>query len=109
MPYLVNQMTFPTHKTDEVTNTTMEMMKKYPLDENLMEILAMCETRTENGIKFIGIGNPKEGKLAKAIELTNKQMAMYYDIEGVETKTEIWSTIDESFAIIGEKKPDGLK
>ena len=109
MPYLVNQMTFPTHKIDEVTNATMEIMKKYPPDENLLEILAMCETRTENGIKFIGIGNPKEGKLEKAVELTNNQMAMYYDIEGVESKTEIWSTMDEVFAIVGRSKPEGIK
>jgi hypothetical protein len=109
MPYLVTQMTYPTHKIDEVVKTTMEMMKKYPPDENLMEILVMCSTRTENGIKFIGIGNVKEGKFEKAFELENNQVAMFYHIEGVETKTEIWSSMDESFAIVGKSKPKGLK
>ena len=106
MPYLVNKMTYPTHKIDEVVKTTLEMIEKNPPDESLIETLAMCSRRTDKGIEFIGIFNIKEGKFEKAFEDTNNNNAMYFHIEGVETQTEIWSTMEESFAMVGQKKPD---
>ena len=93
MPYIVSNGHFPTDKIEEVQNVYFEMLKKYPHDELFGEMVVSNYTRTKKGMKFMGIKEVKKGKFDDFVERTNKELAMFYDIPGFQSKTEIWSTM----------------
>ena len=108
MPNIVTTITYPTHKNDEVAKTTFEMFTKYPTDNTLGEVLTRCAKSTENGMKVIAILKPKEGKLEECLDLLNKQLLMFFPIEGFESSIELWSTMEEGFANLDLNMPEGF-
>jgi hypothetical protein len=105
MPYLVTTVYYPSDIIDEVIKTYLDMVKKYPYDKSLGEEVVHGSIRTRDGIKVLHIIDVKKGKLEKAVDFSNKRLAMFYGVDGYESKTQIYSTIEEGFDILGLKAP----
>jgi hypothetical protein len=105
MPYLVTTSYYPSDKAEETAKITLEMIKKYPDDKKLGETIVFGSTRTPNGIKGLSIREIKKGKLDAAVDFVNKRVAMFYGVAGYESKTEIYSTLEEGMGLLGIKVP----
>jgi len=107
MPYLITKSIYPSEKAPEVAKKYLEVLKKYPPDENLEDTLVPAAVKgTLQGIQGIGITEVKEGKLEEAITRTGKMMAMLMSIPGFEYTIEIHSTITEALETIGMSLPE---
>ena len=106
MPYIITTSYFPSDKADEANEAFFEMYKKYPPDENLSEIIFIgANKRTEKGIEAQGVVKVKKGKIEETLDLIERQLTLFKDIVGFESKTEIWRTAEESLAILGMEPP----
>jgi hypothetical protein len=95
MPYIITTSYYPTDKIDEITKTFFEMFKKYPHDESLGEVVLLgTNIRTKKGVKAQGIVKVKKGKFEEITELIEKQLAMFRNVVGFESKTEIWQSLE---------------
>ena len=106
MPYIFVTTWYPSHKVTEVVKVYLEMLKKYPEDESLVETIIPAAVNTGcEGIKSLAVTKVKEGKLEEALTRTGTQMAIFHGVEGFEYSTEVWSTIEEAMAMIGKSMP----
>ncbi len=62
--------------------------------------------RTKYGIKGISIYEVKEGKLDVALERVGDILAIYSEIEGVNSRIDTMATLVESMDAVGLKAPE---
>ena len=102
MPYIVNTSLYPSEKAVEVGKIYLEAMKKYPLDESLGRAVVPTAAKTTlQGIKVMGIIKVKKGKLEDTMTWSANIMGMFRDVQGFESSTDVYMTIDEGYASIG--------
>ena len=90
----------------EVGETYLESLKKYPPDASLgIEVVPAAAKATLQGVKVMGIIEPKAGKLEEALMRVENEMAMYLSIEGFECSIETYGTVSEAMATIGMSLP----
>ena len=101
MVYVIIKSFYPSHKAEEVAQVYQEMLKKYPPDRSLSELVVPVAGRaTEKGIEGMSIQKLKEGKFDEVAKRTMAALAMFHKIEGYEYSVEVWSTLEESLANI---------
>ena len=107
MVYLLATVWFPPHKGEEVGKKFLEIAKKFPEDRSLgKSVLDGALMRTKYGIKAITISEVKEGKLEAATDRVNEILALYSEIEGVNSRVDTMATLVESLDIVGLKAPE---
>ena len=107
MPYIIVTMWCPGDKAPEMAQRHLEIMEKYPPDENLENIVVPSATKSiEQGFKVISIFEPKEGKLEEAYIKAVSAMLMYRSIPGFEYRMDIYLTRTEAFSAIGMSSPE---
>ena len=108
MPYIISLVKWPSDKTGEVMKKALEANKKFPDDESLGEGLTSGNAikADEGGVKSITVLNVSKGKLEEAYNYS-QAVANFYalSIEGLEYKIEVWSTIEEAYASVGQQVP----
>jgi len=106
MPYIFVFTWYPSHKVEEAVKIYLEMLKKFPEDESLGELIIPTAVNTGcEGIKGLAVSKVKEGKLEDALTRTGAQMAMFLSVEGFEYSIEVWSTVEEAMTTIGKSIP----
>ncbi|MFX1325402.1 MAG: hypothetical protein ACFE8N_10625 [Promethearchaeota archaeon] len=106
MPYLIVQSKWPSESTADLVKKAVEVSMKYPPDESLGEdVVPNAVHASHKGYRTIGITLVKEGKLEALWDRTVKAMAMYGPIHGLEYKIEVWATLEEAYAAIGQTPP----
>ena len=106
MVYLLATVWFPPHKGEEVGKKFLEIGKKFPGDKTLGKVvLDGALMRTKYGIKAITISEVKEGKLDDGLARINEILALYSEIEGVNSRVDTMATLVESLDIVGIKAP----
>ena len=106
MPYIVENMWYPTAKVDEVVERYFELLKKFPPDESLAkEVVPGAITVGQQGVEAMTILDVKEGKLEEALERCRNAMAMYIGIEGLEYSIQLYSTVQEALESVGKEAP----
>ena len=107
MPYIVVTSWYPSHKALEVAPKYLEAMQAVPDDENLYSsVVPVAVTTTKDGFKTTSISEVKPGKLEEALELGQKRLVMFWEIEGFEYSIEVQSTAAEALARIGMSTPE---
>lgn len=107
MVYLLSTVWFPPVKGEEVGKKLLEVVKKYPEDKSIGKtVLAGALMRTKYGIKGISIYEVKEGKLDVALERVGDILAIYSEIEGVNSRIDTMATLVESMDAVGLKAPE---
>ena len=108
MPYLVAFARWPTDKTAELVKKAIEVIKKYPEDTSLGEpIIPNAFKGGLEGMRSLSVTEVKKGKLEEAIT-RGREIAMMYaaSVEGFEYSIEVWSTLAEGYATIGQTPPE---
>jgi hypothetical protein len=107
MGYLIVKSRWPSESTPDVVKMAIESTMKYPPDESLGEpVVPNAVNADYDGYKTIGITLVKEGKLEALWDRTVKAMAMYAPVHGFEYKIEVWATLEEAYAAIGQTPPE---
>ena len=107
MVYLLSTVWFPPVKGEEVGKKLLEVVRKYPEDKSIGKtVLAGALMRTKYGIKGISIYEVKEGKLEVALERVGDILAIYSEIEGVNSRIDTMATLVESMDAVGLKAPE---
>ena len=107
MVYLLATVWFPPHKGEEVGKKFLEIAKKFPEDRSLgKSVLDGALMRTKYGIKAITISEVKEGKLDDGLARVSEILALYSEIEGVNSRVDTMATLVESMEMVGLKPPE---
>ncbi len=108
MPYVFTYSLIPAHKTTE----SAELYLKERKDERAAmrplakEIIPNAVKGTMEGIEVISVHDVKEGKLEEFLNLQQKLMVAYHDIEGYKYNIEVRFKITEALEMIGMKMPE---
>ena len=104
MPYVVTTFHYPVDQSEEAVKLAYEAMKKYPHDEGLSDALVQgVSRRTENGMKAMTIYSVKNGKLEEMLAIIEKRMALFRNLSGYNSQTEIWMTFQEGLEALDLK------
>ena len=107
MGYIFSTVWFPPVKGEEVAKKFLEVAKKFPHDKSLgKNLFPGALMRTQSGIKSISMFEVKDGKLEAALERVNKVLAVYSEIEGVNSTVELMATLAEAMELVGLKAPE---
>ncbi len=108
MPYLIGFTKWPTDKTAEMVKKAIEVVKKYPEDRSLGELVVPDAFKGGlEGMRAITITEVKKGKLEEAITRTREMVMMYAtSVEGFEYSIEVWATQVEAWSSIGKVPPE---
>jgi hypothetical protein len=103
-PYIIVTTWQPAHKVPEVVKMYLEVLKKYPHDEELSEwVVPGAITTGEYGVKGLEIYKVKEGKLEEQLTRLSMAMAMFHSIEGYAYSIRVWMTMEEALAAVGQQ------
>lgn len=107
MVYLVSTTWYPPAKQPEVLKIYLQLAQKYPPQPELGEtVVDLMVTVDEDGIKAMSIFKVNNGKYEEALTRSHKMLSEYWGIEGYRYTVKTWSTLEEAFAILGEKPPE---
>jgi hypothetical protein len=106
MPYIIVTSLYPSHKAQEVGETYLESLKKYPPDEALAtQVVPAAAKTTLQGVEVLSVIEPKEGKVEEALRRVRDEMVMFLPIEGFEYSIDNYGTVSEAMATIGMSLP----
>ena len=107
MPYLVVFTRWPSDKVPEVVKKSIEVTRKFPEDTSLGEAIVPNAIKgSMEGMRTLSVTEVKKGKLEDAIDRAVAMLVMYQSVEGFEYSLEIWRTVEEAYAAIGQKPPE---
>ncbi len=102
MPYIIIRTLYPPCKIDEAAKKYVEIMEKFPPDDNLGKVVVpVAVTITTDGVEALAISEVKRDKLADALDYTAKVMLEYRNIEGYKYEIKTWSTGEEALGMLG--------
>ena len=100
--YILITVWFPANKAIEVGKKALEITEKLPEDETISKtILPGGLMRTKNGIKGIAIYEVIEGKFEEAYGRASEILALYAEIEGLNSRIDTMTTAIEAMESIG--------
>jgi len=100
--YILLTVWFPASKSLEIGKKALEVIEKVPEDETISKtILAGGLMRTKNGIKGISIYEVMEGKFEEAYSLAGDILAIYAEVEGVNSRIDTMTSAVEAMESIG--------
>ena len=103
MPYIIITLWCPSDKAKEMAKKHLEILEKYPPDENLGTFAVPTAVKsTEKGFKCLSIWEAKEGKLEEAYTRAVNAMLMYRSIPRFEYTMDIYFTLKEAFITLGK-------
>ena len=99
MVYIILKSFYPFQKADEVKEIYMEVMKRYPPDKSIAELVIPIAGRaTEKGSEGMTVWKLKEGKFDEFVKRLMASMVEFYKVEGFGYRVEVWSTLEESLS-----------
>jgi hypothetical protein len=106
MPYVIETVTYPSCKADEVAKKYFEVMQQFPPDDSLgTQVVPVAVTRNLQGIKVIAITEVKKGRLEDLLIRLGNALAMFRTIPGYEAQVETYFTLEEALGTIGMSLP----
>ncbi|MFX0098135.1 MAG: hypothetical protein ACFFCS_01040 [Candidatus Hodarchaeota archaeon] len=96
MPYIINTITYPSHKQGEIVKKFLSLVKTVSQPEELFEQVASPITMTNEGVKGTIIYLVKKGKLEETLEYLNGLYFNFTEIEGCEFSLEVCMTWQEA-------------
>ena len=107
MVYLILDIWYPPGKESEAGNKYLEVMKKYPPDETLAEVvIPFAVNSTPEGTHSITVSEVKKGKLEESIKVTTRNMLEFSSIEGLRYQIRTYLTAPEAMSFINLKMPE---
>ena len=108
MPYIVNTITYPSHKVNDVAEVLLKAVVQYPPRDDLYDVVIQASVKaTKKGIQTMVVIEPKDGKLQETMDHIGKTLVMLFPIEGVEYTSEVQLTAVEAAAGVGMTMPEG--
>ncbi len=108
MPYVFTYNLIPSHKINKSAEIYLKERKgeRSAMRPLAKEIIPNAVKATMEGIETISVHDVKEGKLEEFLNLQQKLMVAYHDIEGYKYKIEVRFKITEALEMIGMKMPE---
>ncbi len=108
MPYVFTYSLIPYNKIAESAEIYLKEIKdsRSTLRALAKEIIPNAVKGTMEGMEVIGVYDIKEGKLEEFLNLQQKLMVAYHDIEGYKYNIEVRFKITEALEMIGMKMPE---
>jgi len=97
---------YPHKVANEVAKKYIEMVKKYPADPSLGEMLTLGTRATLEGIKVVSIGSIAKGKVEEALSNLATQYQEYTSIEGFKWQVEMLMDMAEAYKAVGMTAPE---
>jgi len=108
MVYLVNNMWYPTDKSDDVAKKYFDILKKFPPDPSISKTLLILVRSNANGIHVIGIGKPEKGQMEEAFKRTVQGNEELTSIDGLRYEVQTFMDYTEAYKFIGMKAPENI-
>ncbi len=100
--YILITVWFPASKAVEVGKKALEIMEKLPQDEMISKtILPGGLMRTKNGTKGIAVYEVMEGKFEEAFNRASEILALYAEVEGLNSRIDTMTTAAEALETTG--------
>ena len=108
MPYVFTYNLVPGHKINKSAEIYLKERKeeRAAMRPLAKEIIPNAVKATMEGIEVISVHDVKEGKLEEFLNLQQKLMVAYHDIEGYKYNIEVRFKITEALEMIGMKMPE---
>ena len=99
---------YPAHKLNEVLETWMGALQKYPQPEGVFTTLVDHAISTEKGVGIKGFSAylVEPGKYEEAYSYFTKFNTSFFPVEGYTYEFNTWATIEEAMAAIDTPMPD---
>ncbi len=108
MVYIVNNVWYPTDKSNEVANKYFEVLKKFPPDPSLGKTILILVRSTKEGIHVIGIEKPAEGKCEENIIRTTQGNEIMASIDGLTYQIDTYMDYTEAYKVLGMTAPENI-
>lgn len=107
MPILVVESQYPPHKQNEVLETWLGAIEKYPQPEGLFTTMVDTAISTEKGkgYKVLSAYLIEPGKYEEASAYFRKFMTSFFPVEGYTYEFNMWATIQEAMEAIETPMP----
>ncbi|MBT3177641.1 MAG: hypothetical protein HOG03_02275 [Desulfobacula sp.] len=107
MPIIFVESHYPMHKQNEVLETWLGAIQKYPKPEELFTTLIDTAISSDKkGLKVLSAYLINPGKYEEASAYFRKFMTAFFDIEGYVYEFNNWATIEEAMEAIEAPMPD---
>jgi len=106
MPILLVTAWYPYKLRMEVGKKAIEAVNKFPPDESISKTLGTAVMRDKHGIKIIQMNEVMPGKLPEALEIANRNIDFYMEVDGFNFRMDIAATGAEAMASINMKLPE---
>ena len=108
MPILFVESQYPAHKQDEVVETWLGAIQKYPPSEELFTTLIDTAVKPKKGIgiRVTSAYLIEPGKYEEASAYFSKFMASFFPVEGYTYEFNRWATIEEAMGIVDTPMPE---
>ena len=108
MVYVINNIWYPTNKSNEVAKKYFDVLKKYPPDPSLGKTLLILVRSTKEGIHVLGIGKPAEGKMQENMMRVTQGNEMMASIDGLTYQIETYMDYTEAYKVLGMEAPENI-
>ena len=95
---------YPLNKATEVARKFLEVNEKFPQKPFEKSWLAGVKA-DEDGLKTVWLTEIEDGKLEEALDMTNRRLVEYMNIEGYRFKIETLMTFEYAMPLIGLEMP----
>ena len=107
MPYIIVQICYPSHRSTEVREKYIEIIKEFPFDKSLgKETIPVASNTNTNGIEVMSVVEVKQGKVEEAWKWGRNRMRVFQEIKGLEYDMRLWSTLTEALEGSGYSVPE---
>ena len=102
MSYIFTTTLYPNDKAAEVAKRYLEAIAKYPPDASLgTSIVPVAVKSTLQGIETITIIDVKKGKFEDSMLRVSNVLAMFNDIQGYRSSTQVYMNLEEALKTTG--------
>lgn len=110
MVYIVTTIWYPSHKSVEVANKYLEVLKKYPLSKAPGKAIIQAAVTTgkkgTNVMTITEVADNDPQTFSDALNWSADSMVEFINIEGFVYKIRIWTSLQRSMGLIGMKAPE---
>ncbi|MFW9897423.1 MAG: hypothetical protein ACFFD7_16585 [Candidatus Thorarchaeota archaeon] len=106
MPIILVTAWYPYKRRMEVGKKAIESVSKFPPDESITRSLGTAVMRDKHGIKIIQMNEVMPGKLQEALEMANRNIDFYMEIDDFNFRIDIAATAAEAMESINMKLPE---
>ncbi|TFG12930.1 MAG: hypothetical protein EU535_05650 [Promethearchaeota archaeon] len=108
MPYVFSTSYLPYNKTKEAAKIYVDTLKEFRAEVRGLrkEIIPNAIKSRKDHIEVVGVSDVEESNLAKYLQIQQKYMTKYHDLEGYGYDIEVRFKVTEALEMIGLKMPE---